>query len=223
MRFQLPCFQQHCPWIIVLFFLLSFPTQGRGGLVFQVSANTTTIEGLTGSFDMQFNGGGIGMLPATATITNFSTDGTGLSLNTTDGDVSGTLLPGPLVINNTMVLNDVLENITFGTSISFTLTLSGPGVTSPDPNLPGSGFGLSLYDANFNPLLTTDPAGTVVTMNLNPDGSTGVETFPSDNSGGTPVGSAVPQATAVPEPSTGFLIMTALPFVVVVWRGKKGT
>src|SRR5208282_842911 len=126
--------------------------------IYQVSADTTAIQGVTGSFDVQFNPGGVGTLSAAATITNFLTNGTALGLNTTDGNVSGMLIPGPLTINNTQALNDLLENITFGTTLSFTLTLSGPAVSSPNPNLPGTSFGLSLYDANFNPLLTTDPA-----------------------------------------------------------------
>jgi hypothetical protein len=187
-------------------------------LVFQVSANTTAIQGTVGSFDLEFNPGGIGTLAATATISNFSTNGTALSLNATDGNVSGTLLPGPLTINNTQGLNDLLENITFGTSIVFELTLSGPGVTSPNSNLPGSSFGLSLYDSNFDPLLTTDPAGTVLTLNLNPNGSTSVENFPSDSSGGTPVANASLQATATPEPASILLLTSGVAGMGVYYR-----
>jgi hypothetical protein len=129
-----------------------------------------------------------------------------LSLNTTDGAVTGSLLPGPLAINNTAALNDLLENITFGDTLSFTLTLSGPAVTFPDSALPGSSFALSLYDANFNPLLTTDPAGTLVTVDLNPDGSTSAFNFPSDTSGGAPAGDAVLQSSTVPEPASFLLL-----------------
>jgi hypothetical protein len=187
---------------------LAAPPRAAADFVYLVSANTTAIAGETGSFDLQLNPGGIGTLTVTATITNFTTDGTGLSLNTTDGDVSGTLSPGPLTINNTQSLNDLLENVTFGTSISFTLTLSGPGVVSLNPDLPGTSFGLSLYDVEFNPLLTTDPGGTVITINLNPDGSTSVQTFASDVSGGAPVGSATLQTLAAPEPDSIILLIT---------------
>jgi hypothetical protein len=175
-----------------------------------VSLDTTAIQGTTGTFDLEFSPGGVGTLAATATITDFATDGTGLSVNTTDGDVSGTLLPGPVTINNIFALNDLLENITFGTTMSFTVDLSGAGVTSPNPAVPGSSFGLTLYDDSFNPLLTTDPAGTVVTLNLNPDGSTTPLTFPA-SSGGSPVAQAIEQgAGTVPEPSSFCLLTLAL-------------
>jgi len=200
----------HCALIVLIIAALAAPPALRADVIYQVSADTAGIQGITGSFDLQYNPGGPGTLASTATITNVVTDGTGLSLNTTDGDVSGSLFPGPLMINNTLAFNDLLENITFGTNIAFTLTLSGQGVTSPDASLPGSSFGFSLYDSGFNSLLTTDPAGTVITINLNPDGSTSVETFPSDGSGGAPAGSALLQGTATPEPASILLLATGL-------------
>lgn len=195
----------------------------KADIIYDVSANTMAIQGTTGLFDLEFNPGGVGTLAATATIAAFTTNGTGLTLNATDGDVSGTLSPGPLTISNTFGLNDLLENITFGTNMTFTVALSGPGVTTPDSGLPGSSFGLSFYDGSFNPLLTTDPAGTVVTVNLNPDGSISPVTFPSDNSGGVAVGGAVPQApAAVPEPTSIVLFVSGLcGFCVYVRKSQK--
>lgn len=193
--------------VMILSLIVLSPSAARAGFVVTISANTTAINGLNGSFDLQLNPGGLGSLPVTATITNFLTDGTGLSLNTTDGNVSGTLIPGPLTINNTLAFNDLLENITFGSQLSFTLTLSGPGVTSPNLNDPGTSFGLSLYDVNFNPLLTTDPAGTVVTANLNPNGSTSIQTFSSDSSGGASVVTATTGPVATPAPSSLVLVI----------------
>jgi hypothetical protein len=184
-------------------------SSARADLIFQVVVDTAAVQDVVGSVDFQFNPGGPGSLAATATVTGFSTDGTGLSANTTDGDVSGNLNPGPLAINNTFLLNDLLENITYGTNMAFTLALSGAAVDSSDPSLPGSSFSLSLYDASFNPLLTIDPAGTVLTLNLNPDGSTSIFTFPSDNSGGASV-CTVTQESSVPEPASIFMLTPGL-------------
>jgi len=209
--------------VSVLILLGLAPLPARAGLIFEIAANTTAIQGVSGSFDLEYNPGGVGTLAATATITNFLTDGTGLSLNTTDGDVSGSLLPGPLTINNTFALNDFLENITFGTNIDFTVTLSGPGVSSPDSTLPGSSFGFTLYDSSFNSLLTIDPAGTVVTINLNPDGSTTVSTFPSDESGGAPAGDASQQLVVVPEPSSVIIFSIGLFGIAAYALARRGS
>ena len=193
-----------------------------GGLIYDVSVGTAAIQGTPVFVDLQYNPGGVGTLASSATITSFATDATGMSLNTTDGDVGGSLLPGPLTINNTFALNDLLENATFGTSLQFVLTLSGPGVSSPDTTSPGSSFGLSLFDSNFNPLLTVDPAATVLTINLNSDGSTIADTFPSDNSGSAPVAEAVIGASSgVPEPTTALLLISGACAIGIRTLAKK--
>jgi len=191
-------------------FPMAWPPDACAGILYDVSVDTTAIQGITGTFDLQFNPGGVGTLAAAATITDFGTDATGLSLNTTDGDVSGLLSPGPLTLNNTFGLNDLLENITFGTTMSFTVDLSGPGVTAPNTAAPGSSFGLTLYDGGFNTLLTTDPAGTVVTVSLNPDGSTTPVTFPATVGGNPAAQTALEPTGTVPEPSSLGLLAVGL-------------
>jgi hypothetical protein len=192
---------------------LLFSAPARADLVFQIQVDTSAITTQSGYFDLQFNPTTVGALAATATVTNFATDGTFLSdpNNGTDGDVSGSLASA-LVINNTASLNDLLQAIQFGTSMSFTLDLSGPATSMPDPNGYGSAFGLTLYDTNFNPLLTTDPNGTVATILLNSDTTTTIETFPAGaGSGAAAMVQFLPNA--VPEPST--IVMAGLAAVVL--------
>ena len=164
--------------------------------------NTTAITSQSGYFDLEFNPTSVGATAATAAITNFATDGTLLSdpNNTTDGDLTGSLA-STLTINNTDQLNDLLQAISYGTSISFNLDISGPATTTPDPNNLGSAFALSLYDTNFNPLLTTDPNGSVATILLNADTTTTIETFPSSPGSG-PAATVQFLGNTVPEPST---------------------
>jgi hypothetical protein len=180
--------------------LLTAPA--RAGLLFQVEVNTSAITGQSGYFDLQFNPTSVGALAATATVTNFATDGTLLSdpNNGTDGDVSGSLASA-LVINNTSSLNDLFQAIQFGTYMSFNVDLTGPATIMPDPNGFGSAFGLSLYDRNFNPLLTTDPNGTVATILLNSDTTNTIETFPAGPGLGA-VAMVQFNGNSVPEPST---------------------
>lgn len=184
---------------------LCLTAPARADLLFQVQVDTTAIMNQSGYFDLEFNPASVGATAATATITNFATDGTLLSdpNNTTDGDVSGSLATA-LVINNTDQLNDLFQAISFGTTISFNLDISGPATTTPDPNNLGSAFALSLYDSNFNPLLTTDPNGSVATILLNPDTSITTETFPAGPDSG-PAATIHFYGNAVPEPSSAMI------------------
>ena len=78
------------------------------------------------------------------------------------------------------------------------MTLSGPALDSPGGSS-GSSFALSLYDADGRtPLLTTDPNGSVLTVNLNVSGTTSVLTFPQSSTNSTPAASV----SSVPEPSS---------------------
>jgi hypothetical protein len=182
---------------------LGLTAPARADLLFQVQVDTTAIMNTPGYFDLQFNPASVGATAATATITNFVTDGMFLSdpNNTTDGDVTGSLA-STLTINNTDTLNDLLQAINYGTTISFNLDISGPATTTPDPNNLGSAFALSLYDSNFNPLLTTDPNGSVATILLNPDTTITTQTFPASAGSGPAATVQFFGSTTVPEPSS---------------------
>lgn len=202
--------------IALLYTGLFSSVQARADLMYLVQVDTSSIMGESGYFDMQFNPASVGALAATATITNFATTGSLLSdpNNGTDGDVSGSLA-NTLTINNTDQLNDLFQAISFGKSMSFNLDISGPATLMADPNGLGSAFGLSLYDANFNPLLTTDPLGTVVTIQLNSNATTTVETFPTSPGSG-PAATVTSQGGSVPEPSS--IVIGGIALAGVGWQ-----
>jgi hypothetical protein len=108
----------------------------------------------------QFTQGSDLVQAATASIQNFTTGGTLGAQDTTyivnGSAVTGTL-PGTVTMYNTNAVNDYNQAIHFGNSLSFTLVLDGPGVTSPN-NLATTVFSLSLFGNidGTNPLLTTD-------------------------------------------------------------------
>jgi hypothetical protein len=198
--------------VALAWFSLSPANRALGGtIVYNARVDTSSLAGSSGIIDFQFNPGGVGTLPATLTISNFISDATlTTSLVGRDGDATGTL-PGPLTLNNTFQLNDIFQSLVYGTSLAFTVTFSGQGVDTPDPLAPGSVFALSLSDGNFNPLLTTDPAGSVLTIDLNPDGSTTATTFPQSSTNPMPAATAqlVPPPV-VPEPPVWALLLTGV-------------
>jgi len=194
------------------------PGSARAGLMtYQVSVNTAAISGQNGNLDVQFNPGGRSAESATATVTNFQTVGGILASSVIlTGDATGSL-PGTLTLDNGTAYNDVFQGFTYGNSFSFLLTLSGQALDSPGGTF-GSSFALSLYDAaGVTPLLTTDPNGSVLTVNLNASGTTLAETFPQSPTNSTPVAVATP-ASAVPEPSTMVLLVSSLPVGLIVWH-----
>ncbi|MGA2703350.1 MAG: NF038129 family PEP-CTERM protein [Isosphaeraceae bacterium] len=192
-----------CTAAVLTFLLLVEVASGPGsacaGLVtYQVSVNTSALDGQSGNLDFQFNPGGLGSESATATVTNFQTLAGILSQPAMlTGDATGSL-PGTLTLNNGTAYNDVFQKFSYGSSFDFALTLSGPALDSPGGSS-GSSFALSLYDgAGLTPLLTTDRNGSVLTVNLNVSGTTSVLTFPQSSTNSTPAASV----SSVPEPSS---------------------
>jgi len=151
--------------LLLLVEVASGPGSVRAGSVtYLVDVNTNAIAGQAGNLDFQFNPGGLGSEFATTTVTSFQTSGGLLSQPATlTGDASGSL-PGTLTLDNGTAYNDVFQGFTFGSKFDILLTLSGPALNSPGGSS-GSSFALSLYDAaGVTPLLTTDPNGSVLTV-----------------------------------------------------------
>ena len=120
-------------------------------------------------------------------------------------------LPGSLTLDNGTSFNDVFQGFSFGSSVSFTVTLSGQAISNPSGTV-GSAFAFSLYAADgITPLLTTDPNGSVGTILLNASGTTSVETFPQSPTDNMPAATVTFTGTAVPEPSLAILIISGLP------------
>jgi hypothetical protein len=124
------------------------------------------------------------------------------------GDVSGTL-PATLTFNNDTALNDYFDDFTFGATISFDVSLSGPALSAPDGTATsGSAFAFSMFSDEDGtiPTLTTDTAdGFAFTVGVNLDGSTTVTPFSSETS-----------VSSTPEPGTYVLLGTALACVGVL-------
>jgi hypothetical protein len=124
-----------------------------------------------------------------------------------DGDVSGSLIPGPLTLTNTFLFNSFLQPLTLGNTLSFTLTLT----EQSDGGILDS-FSFSLLDDFFAPLFATtddpDPdfsGGALFQVDIDgsPDGI--LRTYaPVDAD--LAVSWAVAPVAAVPLPSTVWLL-----------------
>jgi hypothetical protein len=189
-------------------------------ITYQVSVDTSQLSGQPGYLDFELNPGGLGAASATATVTNFSPVA---NLNPSDPNnfispnVTGSLT-GTLTIPNDTAFNDYFEAFTYGSTIHFNVTLSGDALNSSLPSPIGSSFAFSLYASDtVTPLLTTDSNGSILTINVNGNGTTSVLTFPQSPGNNTPVASGVP----VPAPPSLVLCLLAAPAWLVYWRRSK--
>jgi hypothetical protein len=173
----------------------------RAGLLYPVNVNTSSIAGIAGSLDFQFDPGPLVSQSASIEIRNFITDGTFTGVPSTIGDVAGGPLPSPLSFDNATQLNDYFRGFRFGTSLSFAVLLDGAAVKSPDgTSTSGSEFAFSMFSdaAGTVPALTTDTVnGFAVTLAIALDGTVGVTNNSAQTLVGTPIVTPEPNSAAL--------------------------
>jgi PEP-CTERM motif len=184
-----------------------------GPITYDVTVNTSSITGTAGSLDFNFNPGPLVTQAASVQILNFMSNGSlvncaaNVQTFCNTGDVSGTL-PATLTFNNDTAFNDYFDDFTFGTTISFDVSVYGPALSAPNGTATsGSTFAFSMFsDADGTiPALTTDTVdGFAFTVGVNLNGSTTVTPFSSETN------------VSTPEPGTFVLLGTALACVGVL-------
>ncbi len=175
------------------------------GVTYDVTVDTSSILGTSGSLDFQFNPGPLVTQTANLQILNFASDGTLVGSPSLTGDVTGTL-SSTVTFDNGTGFNDYFTGFTYGTTLSFVVNLSGPAVTSPDGvSTSGSTFAFSMFSdsAGAIPVLTSDSVnGFALLANINLDGTTTLTNTSSELS------AAPPGPVGTPEPAT-ILLLTA--------------
>jgi PEP-CTERM motif len=199
-------------------FVLCTATAMANVITYDVTVNTSSISGTTGSLDFNFNPGSLVTQSASLQILDFSSNGTLAGSPELTGDVSGAL-PGTLTFDNGTGFNDYFEGFTFGSTLSFDVSLYGPALSSPDgTSTSGSTFAFSMFSdaGGTTPTLTSDTTdGFAFTVDVNLDGSTTVTNYSAETS----VVAASGPVGAVPEPGNVALIGLGLVGIGLVRRG----
>jgi hypothetical protein len=178
-------------------------------ITFSVLVNTSSISGVAGNLDFQFNPGPTSSDPAFVTISGFSSDGTLVGAPDIIGAAAGAL-PGTVTIHNTAGLNDYFQGFTFGNSLSFLVGFDGAALTSPSHSVSsGSTFAFSLFNGDASAALLTsdDLNGALLQAEVDLNGNV---TFANFSTNGAALVTPVGPASSVPEPATLVLIGTGL-------------
>jgi hypothetical protein len=175
---------------------------------YTVSVNTGSLAGITGSLDFNFNPGPMASQSAMVQILSFSSSGVLDGSPVLTGDASGSL-PGTVTLDNGTGFNDYFQQFTYGSTLTFDVSLYGPALSAPDGvSSSGSTFAFSMFSdaAGTVPALTTDVIdGFAYVGNVNLDGSTTVTNY-------------IVNSAAAPEPATWFLMGLALPSTALLAR-----
>jgi PEP-CTERM motif len=197
--------------LLITSFIVFASVASAAPITYEITVNTSSIAGTMGSLDFNFNPGPLVTQAASLEILDFASDGTlAGTCPCGTGDVIGQL-PGTLTFDNGTAYNDYFDDFTFGSTLTFDVTLYGPALTTPNgTSTSGSTFAFSMFSdpAGTVPVLTSDTTdGFAATINVNLDGST----TPIDYSAETTI-------TPVPEPATLLLMALGIGLCLIFRR-----
>lgn len=198
------------------FLLLSVAavSQLSASSIYEFTVDTSSLANTSANLDFLLQYANTSSPLVNAAITGFNTDGSYDSGAILLNDGASGSLPGSLTLSNTGIFNDAFQSIVLGDYLNFFVTLSGPGVDTPDAN--GTKFLFSIYgEDGFTPLLSTSVDGSIAGVEI--DSSVGIAPYTNLTDGGTSVASVA----AAPEPSSIFLIGAAGIAALVAARRRR--
>lgn len=184
--------------IQVMMAMLGALTLEAAPLTYNWSVNTASLIGQTGQLSFQYNTSGTDA--TTATISQFS--GATRTTFSVIGNVTGNLGSSVVISpTDTVALNEFLQNVTFGGSFQFVLSIAGALIDNPQ-DFNGSQFALQI-------LPTQGASVLVATVDVLP----GFEPIVT-------LDRSVSNVTGIPEPGTAMLVFLAIPAGVYLKRRR---
>ena len=191
------------PLGLALAMALALASGGAKAATYSVNIDTSSIAGTTGSVDFQWNLGAVNSL-LTASVASFSNGSTLTGAPVLlSGAFTGSLASGDsLNFDGASAFNYVYQDMTFGSSISFTLTLPDAAPAQSEPTS-DSGFFVAVLDANqASALTTTSTDNQALAFTLQ---ASSAPTFEAHTSLAT-----ISSVSPVPEPATLALMVSGL-------------
>ena len=191
------------PLALALALGLTLATGAAKAATYSVNIDTSSIAGTTGSVDFQWNLGAVNSL-LTASVASFSNGSMLTSAPVLlSGAFTGSLASGySLNFDGASAFNYVYQDMTFGSSISFMLTLPDTAPAQSDPTS-DSGFFVAVLDANQASALTTTSADNqALAFTLQASSAPTFEAYTSL--------ATVASVSAVPDPATLALMVSGL-------------
>jgi hypothetical protein len=223
--------------------LLAFACAGElsparaGSVSYLVTIDTTGLSGQTGYLEAQLSAAAPPTsVSVTATIQDVNGNPIPGPVTFSVGDVSGSFSSAPLVLGNDNAgsaipgLSDLQQTGTYGTFLSFMLTIAGSEVNG-GPSVPFTGtvFSFLLEDANQIGLNMGPMAGEAFDIYVNPGGSLTVTPNDPYIAGGPVPGYAPtgtyptvtisPVGASIPEPSS--IVLLSVGAVIAFGRFRK--
>jgi hypothetical protein len=189
-------------------------------ITYSFTVDTASISGTNGSLDFQFNPGFLPSQVANVQIINFTSDGTlAGACPCGTGDVTDQL-PATLTFDNGTGYNDYFDDFTFGSTLSFNVSLYGPALSSPNgTSASGSTFAFSIFSdqAGTIPVLTSNTAeGFADTIDVNLDGTTTLTNYSPETTVSTST-----SVSPVPEPPSLLLLLSGFLGCICIGRSRK--
>ena len=191
------------PLGLALAMALALASGGAKAATYSVNIDTSSIAGTTGSVDFQWNLGAVNSL-LTASVASFSNGSTLTGAPVLlSGAFTGSLASGDsLNFDGASAFNYVYQDMTFGSSISFTLTLPDAAPAQSEPTS-DSGFFVAVLDANqASALTTTSTDNQALAFTLQASSAPTFEAYTSL--------ATISSVSPVPEPATLALMVSGL-------------